>query len=346
LPTAVSWRAAIGAWDFLAPVHSGRVARFVSLGIRTTRGRFTNASLTPLPNTKLCVLLRSALVLSAMLIGTAVYAPATHAQGLSGCTVVDVTGGSACPSSPTTLSPKAQALLSAKTKLASEYTKVRLGKVTYTQFQQDLQEYQATVPAPFRSQPAQVTPGAVSPYCISKPTGGCVPSSASVSLTQQSQANYYYCGPATASEILGALGSYHNQSDLASDLHTTTNGTDWYPEQMAPTLNSQQSRLYYQRQDGSASGMNTAQWESDLTIDISTWGQPIAGNLVEYSGGIHLVGHPQNQTIGHWIAIYGYNLNGQNTLYGDSVSGDSWIWSWAANVPPYSSFSSSWTEPL
>jgi hypothetical protein len=48
-----------------------------------------------------------------------------------------------------------------------------------------------------------------------------------------------------------------------------------------------------------------------------------------------------HQTIGHWIAIYGYNLNGQSTLYADSVYGDSWIWSWAANVPRYSAFSSS-----
>lgn len=46
-------------------------------------------------------------------------------------------------------------------------------------------------------------------------------------------------------------------------------------------------------------------------------------------------------TIYHWIGIYGYTNYGYNTSYADSIHGDSWIWSWAVNVPAYSTISSS-----
>jgi hypothetical protein len=239
-------------------------------------------------------------------------------------------------------------LLNQKTKLATQYVKLRQGTISATQFQQDARAYQANLPEPFRSQSLQ---SAVTPDCIGQPGGGCFPSSASVGLTQQSQANFYYCGPATASEILIALGSNYSQSFVAGSssypgtyLKTAYSGqTSWNPAVMAPTLNSLQGRLYYATQNGS--GVSLSQWESDLLTDISTYSQPIAGNTVEYSGGPYLNGHqyaPSNAfPLYHWIAIYGYTNNGQDTTYADSISGRADIWPWAVNVPAYSTISSS-----
>ena len=50
----------------------------------------------------------------------------------------------------------------------------------------------------------------------------------------------------------------------------------------------------------------------------------------------HLVGHPQDRTIFHWVAVMGYsdNDNAAYIQYADSVHGSSV--SWAGGVPAYS----------
>jgi len=113
---------------------------------------------------------------------------------------------------------------------------------------------------------------------------------------------------------------------------------------MAPTLNGQQYQLYYATQNGS--GVSVTQWDNDLLLDIWTFGQPIAGNTVEYSNGPFLTGHdkapPKDFPLYHWIAIYGYTNYGNNTAYADSIHGDTWIWpTWAQYVPAYSTVSGS-----
>lgn len=60
-------------------------------------------------------------------------------------------------------------------------------------------------------------------------------------LLQQPQQRTYWCGPATASEIVEAyLGGTYSQSYMASVLGTTTDGTPWYTNRypMADALNS------------------------------------------------------------------------------------------------------------
>ncbi len=92
---------------------------------------------------------------------------------------------------------------------------------------------------------------------------------------------------------------------------------------------------------GVGGGFSVSTFTYDLTTDIDN-GWPLAGNIVEYANnGPRLIGHPQSATIYHWIAIRGYTNYGTNTYYADSISGDSWIWPWAVNVPPYSTISSS-----
>jgi len=49
----------------------------------------------------------------------------------------------------------------------------------------------------------------------------------------------------------------------------------------------------------------------------------------------HLVGHPTNIVISHWISASGYRNSGSDTYYADSVHGTS-FWSWSKNVPAFS----------
>jgi len=81
-------------------------------------------------------------------------------------------------------------------------------------------------------------------------------------------------------------------------------------------------------------------WKNALSIDIDRGWAPV-GNTVEYSGSnLHLNGHPTSMTIYHWIAFFGYSSSGASSSYADSIANTT-FWSWAPNVPAYSSFSSS-----
>jgi hypothetical protein len=291
---------------------------------------------------------RIALVCCAAFMGIVAQASIAHGQGISECSQRDITGGGACSKGLVKLSPKDQALLNQKTRLAEEFTKVRLGLVSYAQYQRDLQAYVANLPAVYRDYSTRMT---ITRYCVALPSGGCAPSQVLLNVTQQKQATTYYCGPATASEILKTLGYTDSQSTLAGStfLHTDALGeTPWNPAYMPQTLNDLQNHLYYVAQNGSASGVNSSTWISDLVEDSYTFGQPIAGNTVEYWGsGVYLTGHtyfPQSDfPLYHWIAIRGYTNNGQDTAYADSISGDTQFWPWATstNIPPYSTISSS-----
>lgn len=149
-------------------------------------------------------------------------------------------------------------------------------------------------------------------------------------LYQQSQINGYYCGPATASEILKE-GNYNvDQSTAAGLLGTTSDGTAWYngTYPMRDTLNTYYPNNYYTVQAGGAN------FKSNLVFDID-YGYGIAGDVVEYANDKHLTGHPINQTIYHWVALDGYYNYGDNTHYADSASGGVGI-SWGSSVPKYS----------
>jgi hypothetical protein len=143
----------------------------------------------------------------------------------------------------------------------------------------------------------------------------------------------------------GPHGESLSQASLAGSSYLQTDqngGTNWGPAVMGPTLNACTRSSFYASVNGSGvgGGFSSGTYMYDLEADIdSGWG--IAGNVVENAGGAHLVGHPTSTTIYHWIAIKGYTNAGNTTTYVDSVSGDNWIWPWAANVPAQSNYSSS-----
>ena len=241
------------------------------------------------------------------------------------------------------LSARDQQALNKKQALAREYAAMRAGRFSGAAYQRDFEAFMSQ----YGGAAAQAS-HAVTPYCIPDPdTGKCGSSGSNfVALTQQSQANSYYCGPATAAEILAGRGVNKSQSFLAGSSYLKTDATgatSWNPYVMHPTLNTLLNTNWYPPVNGSGvgGGFDATTWEDDLQFDIDN-GWAIAGNIVEYQNtDPHLVGHPRGLTIYHWIAIYGYTYYGVDTKYADSVSGDAWIWSWAANVPPYSSFASS-----
>lgn len=252
-----------------------------------------------------------------------------------------VNTGGGCAVGTDKLSTRDQVILEKKQTLASEYADMRAGKVSYTTYRSDL----AAFLAQYGGHTASTT--IVVPDCVPDPnTGQCPVSANSVNLIQQPQTTTYYCGPATASEVLGVRGVSKSQSFLAGSSYLNTDAskdTPWNPYVMHPTLNTLLNTAYYVAVDGSAvgGGFTTSTWEQDLKYDVDN-GWAIAGNIVEYANtDPHLVGHPRTMTIYHWIGIYGYSNNGGYTKYADSVSGDTQFWSWAANVPAYSSFSSS-----
>ncbi|QHA01185.1 C39 family peptidase [Dehalobacter restrictus] len=157
-------------------------------------------------------------------------------------------------------------------------------------------------------------------------------------LVQRSQDTYYYCGPATAQEILKyKTSTLYSQSTLATPLRCNTSGTPWYDGlgttgyPMADTLNSYIGSTYYIPYGTS---VNSATFLSNVTWDIVHF-YPVAGDAWEVPGGPHLVGHPTGSTIYHWFAIYGINTDTNYIRYADSVAGCSQI-SWSGNVPTYS----------
>jgi hypothetical protein len=111
---------------------------------------------------------------------------------------------------------------------------------------------------------------------------------------------------------------------------------------MGPTLNKYTHSSWYHPVSGTGvgQGFSQATWQADLGFDIDN-GWSIAGNIVEAANtDPHLVGHPRNRWMWHWIAIYGYTSSGANTSYADSIHGASGFGSWAANVPAKSTISS------
>jgi hypothetical protein len=166
-------------------------------------------------------------------------------------------------------------------------------------------------------------------------------SAVTLSVTQQPQTTYYYCGPATVSEILGYRGHPASQSTTAGWLGTTTAGTAWYTGSSYPvpsvlTAHNGAGFLYEPHSLPSyPTSTDVTTFENAMFLDLdSTW--PMAGNAYESKNGPHLVGHPVDLTILHWFAIRAYSGSGAYTGYADSVYNASSV-TWHQSVPsPYS----------
>lgn len=154
------------------------------------------------------------------------------------------------------------------------------------------------------------------------------------------QITNYYCGPAVVSEFSATVpgSSPYNldQNTVASYMGTTSGGTNY--QQETNGLNHfvgipDYGRVFYGMawmSDPPTAAQQQA-FINNLSADVAV-SSPIAGLAYEVAGGPHLVGHPVNQTIGHWIEIGGYNTGTSQVWYADSAQ-NPW-----PNVPAYSWF--------
>jgi len=89
--------------------------------------------------------------------------------------------------------------------------------------------------------------------------------------------------------------------------------------------------------------LTLTEYEADLTSDIwgggpyNSNGYPLAADVEEIVGITHphLIGHPTNFEVQHWVAIYGYGASGSYTDYIDPISGSLLNGTNGFNVPAF-----------
>jgi hypothetical protein len=144
------------------------------------------------------------------------------------------------------------------------------------------------------------------------------PNAVVLNFDYQVQANGYWCGPtATRTVISARTSSPPSQSQLASDLGTTTNGTDSI-KQVVTGLNKYIGGYEYRLMlnDPPLASEKSALW-TDLTRSIDA-GYGVVANIVAPASN-HPPGYP-NYTIWHYIAVMGYNADTSEVYIADSAN--------------------------
>lgn len=322
--------------------------------VSTCKGKLSSSRLAPRAS-RLSVYL--AIVTLMAILGVSANISPAHAAPATKCTFaaysLNTGGGGACMNNSFVQSARKKAVLAQKQALANEYAAVRAGKFSARQYQADLQAFMTKYGGPTHASAVAVDNiphGVILPNCVLDPTTGqCATGYKLVNLVQQTQTQTYYCGPATASEVVGVRGVSKSQNTLTSTsyLHTDQNGGTNFGY-MAPTLNALTNSSFYAAVPGSADGMNgstitAAIWENDLVADINQ-GWALAANPVELgTDTVRLDNHPSNLNVSpyngsiyHWVGVYGYESNGATTFYADSIAGTKY-WAFSASVTPYNS---------
>ncbi|WP_255950047.1 C39 family peptidase [Streptomyces odontomachi] len=149
-----------------------------------------------------------------------------------------------------------------------------------------------------------------------------------LSIDYQVQETGYWCGPAATRIALSARVAPPSQSALASELGTTTNGTDWIG-QVTGALNAHVGTGWYETKEMPNDPPTQAQidllWR-DVVLDIDN-NYPIVANIVAPPGN-QPPGYPSNQTIYHYFTVIGYDDANSTVLIADpaSFSGNQIYW--------------------
>jgi hypothetical protein len=132
----------------------------------------------------------------------------------------------------------------------------------------------------------------------------------------QYQQTSYWCGPASTRIALSARISPPSQQQLANELPTTTNGTDWIG-QVTRVLNNHLGTGWYETKEMPNDPPTQAQrdllWR-DVVLDIDN-NYPIVANIVAPASN-HPPGYP-NYTIYHYFTVIGYDDSDQTVLIAD-----------------------------
>ncbi|MFB6722989.1 C39 family peptidase [Kribbella sp. NPDC056345] len=217
----------------------------------------------------------------------------------------------------------------AKSKLAAEYAAVVRGKRDRTKLAQIAADYAAKYGGMAAVTGQQGTAKSAAGFAES-----AVPATQKVlQLAQYEQEKNYWCGPAAAYMIMKYLGittsryaGYQwglSQNSFASVpyLKTEQNGaTRFALNVMAPALNrwrENKAAGFYVQYSPSALPASTF---GDAMVYSVNIGMPNAPATVEMAGAAHYNGHPQNQTIGHWITGFGYAYSGDLGYFADPAT--------------------------
>jgi hypothetical protein len=132
----------------------------------------------------------------------------------------------------------------------------------------------------------------------------------------QYQQTGYWCGPAATRIALSARISPPSQQQLANELPTTTNGTDWIG-QVTRVLNNHLGTGWYETKEMPNDPPTQAQrdllWR-DVVLDIDN-NYPIVANIVAPASN-HPPGYP-NYTIWHYFTVIGYDTSDSTVLIAD-----------------------------
>lgn len=138
-----------------------------------------------------------------------------------------------------------------------------------------------------------------------------------LSVDYQVQQTGYWCGPAATRIALSARGVYRTQAQLAAELGTTTNGTDWIG-QVTGVLRGYVG--WYETKEMPNDPPTQAQrdllWR-DVVLNINN-NYPIVANIVAPANN-HPPGYP-NYTIYHYFTVIGYNDSNMTVLIADPAN--------------------------
>jgi hypothetical protein len=132
----------------------------------------------------------------------------------------------------------------------------------------------------------------------------------------QYQQTGYWCGPAATRIALSARISPPSQQQLANELPTDENGTDWIG-QVTRVLNNHLGTGWYETKEMPNDPPTQAQrdllWR-DVLLDIDN-NYPIVANIVAPANN-HPPGYP-NYTIWHYFTVIGYDTSDMTVLIAD-----------------------------
>ena len=141
-----------------------------------------------------------------------------------------------------------------------------------------------------------------------------------LAIDYQVQETGYWCGPAATRIALSARISPPSQAQLASELGTTTNGTDWIG-QVTGVLNNHLGNGWYETKempnDPPTQEQKNLLW-NDVVTDINA-GYALVTNIVAPPGN-QPPGYPSNQTIYHYFTVIGYDDANGTVLIADPAS--------------------------
>ncbi|WP_152365880.1 C39 family peptidase [Microlunatus speluncae] len=137
-----------------------------------------------------------------------------------------------------------------------------------------------------------------------------------VEIDFQYQETGYWCGPAATRHALSARGVNVSQQQMANELPTSTNGTDWIG-QVTRVLSNHVG--WYETKEMPNDPPTQAQrdllWR-DVTYDLDR-GYALVTNIVAPASN-HPPGYP-NYTIWHYFTVIGYNPDNSDVLIADSA---------------------------